>query len=138
MTHHVLQVALGPFVEQHMIVVFRFLQIPDIKRFHHHHHTHLVAELNKFWRRHVVRGADGIATHVFEQANLMANSAFMHGCSECAEVVVEAHALKLTDRVVEEKSAARIVFNLADTEGLLIGLAPVDANLGRVEVRMFG
>ena len=71
MLNHIRDIVAPPILKLNAIVILGLTMIPNIKRFDHHHHTHLIAEFNEFRCRHVMTGANSIASHIFEHGNLM-------------------------------------------------------------------
>ncbi len=130
MLHHVGDVAFGPTVENRAVTVGRLWpEAPVVKGFDHKHHAHLVAQLHKLRRRHIVRGSHGVGAHVLEQFKLMAQGRAVDGGSERAEVVVVAHALEFDRLAVEEESLFGYVLYGAYAESgiIAVNLAPVHA-----------
>ena len=63
---HVHHVFFSPFVEYRTVTVLAFrTECPVVERLNHHHETHLVAQFHQLRCRHVMRRADGIASHIF-------------------------------------------------------------------------
>ncbi len=104
MPHEVHYVLLRPFIEESVVAVLAFRLVPLVESLGHHHHTHLVAEFHKVFRRHIVRCSDGVAAHLLEHLNLMTERSPVHGRSERPEVVVHAHSVNNPAFPVEEKS----------------------------------
>ena len=143
MPDHVDHVFLRPFAENRTISVGTFgAETPVVERLDHKHHSHLVAELDKFRRRHVVGGADGVGSHVLQQFDLMAESSAVDGCSQRSEVVVVADTFEFGVFSVEEESLFWDVLYRADTESgcIFVDRFAVDAESGActVEIRSLG
>ena len=102
--HEVLYVAVCPLLEVQRVAVLAFRVYPHVEALRHHHHTHRVAHLHLPRRRHVVRRAYGVASHVLHRANLSYERRFVHGCAQRTEVVVQTHALYLARLAVQLKA----------------------------------
>ncbi len=72
-------VTLPPLVPQAVIAVLDLGIAPCVETLGHHHHAHRVAHLHLPGRGHVVAGADGIGTHLLEQAYLADESGLVEG-----------------------------------------------------------
>ena len=114
MMEHVDHVSLRPdhavaavLVEESVVSVLTFGDVPFVEILQHHHEAHLVAELDELLGRHVVGCADGVASHVLEHCELPAESCLVDGCSKRAEVVVQADSAELARLAVEEESLVR-------------------------------
>ena len=66
--------------------------------------------------------AYGIAAHILEHGYLTAQGRFIDGRTEWSEVMVVAHALKLTGLSIEEEPFLGDIFYAADTENSLISV----------------
>ena len=126
-----------------MIAVLALGDVPLVEGLDHHHEAHLVAEFHEFGRGHVVRGADGVAAHFFQQGQLVAQGGLIDGGAERAKVVVVAHALDLAPLAVEIEALVGNQREGADAEaglvlvqhGLVIRVQ--QPGLGAVEDGMF-
>ena len=131
------QVLLCPFVEEEVIAIGHFRAFPAVKGFGHQHHTHLVAGLHQFGGGHVVRGADGIAAHVLQDAYLSADAGYVGDAAQGAEVVVVAYAFEDCVFSVQEEAFVGDELYGADAEagGVLVlqRVALVDFGFSRVE-----
>ena len=131
------QVLLCPFVEEEVIAIGHFRAFPAVKGFGHQHHTHLVAGLHQFGGGHVVRGTDGIAAHVFQDAYLSADAGYVGDAAQGAEVVVVAYAFEDCVFSVQEEAFVGDELYGADAEagGVLVlqRVALVDFGFSRVE-----
>jgi len=114
MVEHVDHVSLRPdyavaavFVEESVVSVFAFRDVPFVEILEHHHEAHLVAEFDELLGRHVVGCADGVASHVLEHCELSAESGLVDGCSKRTEVMVQADSAELARLAVEEESLVR-------------------------------
>ena len=103
LTEHVYHILLRPFIEETMVAVPAFGNIPFIERFHHNHHSHLCTQAHKIRSRHIMGSAYGIAAHILEHGYLTAQGRLIDGRTERSEVMVVAHALKLTGLSIEEE-----------------------------------
>ena len=59
-SHGVSRIPLRPLAEEQRVVVRIFLHRPAIEELIHHEKTHSVAEIEKVWRRRIVRRANGV------------------------------------------------------------------------------
>ena len=135
-------VAFRPFVEVAVIAVLALGDVPLVEGFEHHHEAHLLTELHEFGGGHVVGGADGVAAHVLEDGELVAEGTHIDRRPERAKVVVVADAAKLAQPTVEEKSLVGHHLDAAHTEARFVSVAEhafgVDFCHGAVEMRRFG
>ena len=92
-----------------MVVVVGLARVPHVKGLNHHHHSHLIAQLNKFGCGHIMAGSDCIAAHLFEHGNLMTQRILVYGCPQRTKVVVVAYALELTCLPVQPEAMFRRV-----------------------------
>ena len=127
LAEHVHHILLRPLVEEAVVAVLTLGNVPLVERLEHHHETHLVTELHQLGRRHIVGGADGIATHVLEQRQLAAEG------TQRAEVVMVAHALELAVLAVEEEALVGHQLDASDAEAgdVLVHLTAVHVYLRR-------
>ncbi len=125
-----------------MIAVVAFTPIPFVERFAHHHKTERIAQFDKFGRRHIVRGANGIAAHVAQQQQLAQNGLAVHRCPKRTEVVVEADAPKFTHLAVEQKAYIWHYLYGANAKSCCYGIDShaigLDNGARRVERGVFG
>ena len=112
-------VALGVLCEEAVVVEFGLGLLPHVEGFAVHQQTHLVAELHKLTRRHVVRCAYGVHAHLLHNAELPRQSRFIQRRAERAEVVVHAHSVELHRLAVEQEPSVRVEFRSAVAEGLV-------------------
>ncbi len=142
MLDHVGDVPFPPVVELDVVVIVGLAVVPDVERLDAEHDSHLVAELHEFRRGHVMTRSDGVAPHLFEHGQLVAQGVFMNRHAERTEVMVETHAFELTGLAVELKTVLGGVADRADTKGgvhfvddLLVF---IDARARRVDIRRLG
>ena len=116
------QVFLRPFIEEEVVAVGHLRALPAVEGFGHQHHAHFVAGFHQFGGRHVVRGADGVATHVLQDAHLAADAGLVGDAAQGAEVVVVAHALEDDAFTVQEEALVGDDLDGADakTGGVLV------------------
>ena len=86
--HQILYVLVSPFLEVKGITVLAFRINPHVETLRHDHHTHRVAHLHLPCRRHVVRRADGVTTHLFHRAYLSDERRLVDSCSNRTKVVM--------------------------------------------------
>ena len=55
---------IGLLIEETVISVLTFGNIPFIERLYHHHKAHFLTQLHQFRCRHIVGSTDGIAAHI--------------------------------------------------------------------------
>ena len=91
-------------VEESMVSVFAFCDVPFVEILAHDHEAHFVAEFYKLFCRHVVRGADGVAAHILEDGQLASDGSLVDCRSERAEIVMEAYSAELAAFSVEEEA----------------------------------
>ena len=84
MVEHIDHIPFSPYapvsavlVEESVVAVFAFGDVPFVEILAHHHKAHFVAELDQFFCRHIVRGADGVAAHILENCELAADGSFI-------------------------------------------------------------
>ena len=138
LTKHVHHVTLGPLVEETVIAAVTLGHIPFVKGFQHHHEAHLVAQLHQLGGRHVVTGADGIAAHVLEHGQLVADGVLIDGRPQRTEVMMQAHALELAQFAIEEEALVGHELHRAYAEDrlVLVHLAPVYIKAGGCSIEM--
>ena len=73
-------ILLCPLIKYLMIAILTFCTLPFVERFCHNHHTHLIASLNKFRSRHIMRSTYGINTHILHYLYLTTDSSLIY-CS---------------------------------------------------------
>ena len=81
-------ILLGPLVEEAGVAVLALGVKPHVEALGHHHHTQRVADVHLHLRRHVVRGADGIAPHGLHRLDLADKGRLVDGGAQRAEVVM--------------------------------------------------
>ena len=139
---HVHHVALRPFAEVAVVTVVALRDVPFVERLQHHHEAHLVAQLDQLRCGHVVRGAHGIAAHVLEHQQLVAQGTLVDGCAEGAEVVVQTDALELAVPTVEVEALVGHILYAAHAEARFVHILHLAARPhrgdGRVEAGRFG
>ena len=111
------EVALYPLVEVLVVAIAYLGGAPLVERLDHEHHAHLITSFDQLGGRHIVGGADGIAAHVFEEADLTADGGIVDRCAEHAEVVVIAHATELGGLAIDEEATVGDDLDGADAEG---------------------
>ena len=123
MMEHVYHVSLRPYpavsavlVEESVVSVLAFGDVPFVEVLAHDHESHLVAKLDQLFGRHVVRGAYRVAAHVLQHRELAADGSFIDSRSERTEVMVEADSAELALLSVEEESLVRDHLNRPETE----------------------
>ena len=79
---HIHHIAFCPFVEVTVISVFTFGDVPFVERFDHHHESHFITQFHEFGSRHVVGSTNGIASHVFQECELVAKCRYVDGCTQ--------------------------------------------------------
>ena len=116
--------------------------VPAVEDFLVHEHALLLADLDEGAGGRIVRGADGVATHLLEDAHLaLDGGAGVHG-AEGALVVVHADAMDLEVLTVEVEAVIGGVLNPAIAEGGVVGVHDLavddDLGAGHVEVGVVG
>ena len=140
---HIHQVAVAPLRKETVITVVDLAQIPFVERLYHHHETHFVAQFHQLGRRHVVRGTNGIAAHILEQEQLVAQGGTIDGCAQGAQVVMVAHAAEFAPLSVQIEAPLGDDLNGSDAEtgGVSVdqaGAVDVNACGGMIKVGMLG
>ena len=139
---HVHHVALRPFAEVAVVTVVALRNVPFVERLQHHHEAHLVAQLDQLRCGHVVRGAHGIAAHVLEHQQLVAQGTLVDGRAEGAEVVVQTDALELAVPAVEVEALVGHILYAAHAEARFVHILHLAARFhrgdGGVEAGRFG
>ena len=120
MMDHIDHILLRPVGEEAMVAVLAFGDIPFVEGLDHHHEAHLVAEFHELGRGHIVRGADGVAAHLLQERELVAQGGAVDRGAERAQVVVVAHALDLPQFSIQVESLLGDEIDGADTEAGLI------------------
>ena len=105
-----------PLVEVQIIAVGDLRHLPAVEALGHQRHSHLVAETDELRGGHVVRGTDGIDTHVLHDADLAAHGGLIDCRTQWAKIVVQADALELDLTAVEEEAFARLELDGAHAE----------------------
>ena len=116
MTDQIHQVLLYPFIKYLVISVLHLGTFPFIERFCHHHHTHLITGTDQFGSRHVMRSTDGIATHIFQNPDLAADTCLIGYTTQRPQVVVVAHSSEFRHLPVQKESFVRNNLQRTDTE----------------------
>ena len=104
------------FVEESVVSVLAFRDVPFVEVLAHHHESHLVAELDKFFCRHIVGSSDSIATHVLEDGELSADRRLVYCSSERSEIMVQTYSADFSLLSVEEESLVRPDFDCPESE----------------------
>ena len=114
MMQHIDHISFRPYTsvsavlaEESVVAVFAFGDVPFVEILAHHHEAHFVAEFDEFLCRHVVRGADCVASHILQNRELTTDGGFVYCGSERTEVVMKADSAELTAFAVEEESFFR-------------------------------
>ena len=123
MAHDVRQVALHPLVVELVVSVGHLFRAPFVEGLHHQEHARLVAGPHQFGRRHVVRCAVGVAAHVLQQLQAVADGLFVDGRAQRSQVMMVARAPQHQLLAVEEKALVGDDLHGADAERRLIGVA---------------
>src|SRR5262245_64280784 len=97
-------VLLVPVRKNEMKVELRFSLEPGIKNFIQHEESHSVGQLQQFWRRRIVGGADGIAAHLAQEVQLTLRRALIERRSERAEIMMIVDTLKADTLAVDIQS----------------------------------
>ena len=121
--HEIGHVAFMPLVEILRIAVGSDLALghaPFVESLVHHQEPKPVAEVEEFGRRWIVAGANGVASHLFEQLQAALPDAFGNGRAHRAAIVVQARAVQLHVLPVQQETAIRIEHRLAHAEWRLI------------------
>ena len=105
-----------PFIEEPVVAVFAFGDVPFVECLRHQHNAHFIAQLNELFCRHIVRCPDCITAHILEHCQLVPYRGGVHCRSERSQVVMQAYSLELAAFSVEEETFARPDFYAADTE----------------------
>ena len=120
---HVDHVSFGPdpsvsavLVEESVVAVLAFCYVPLVEVLEHYHKAHFVAELDEFFCRHVVGGADRVAAHILQDGELAADGRLVDCCSKGTEVVMEADSAELPVLSVEEEALVRADLDGSETE----------------------
>ena len=74
----------------------------------HHHHAHAIAGLNQFRRRHIVRGANAVASHALQYTDTERLQAVRHGRANPGVILVIACALNFDRLAVQEETVIGI------------------------------
>jgi hypothetical protein len=90
--NRVVLVRMRPFLEIEVIVVWAFRHGPAVKEFVHYHQSHAVAQVEKFRRRRVMRGANGIYAKRFQGRQSLLPNAERHRCAKRAAFMMQADA----------------------------------------------
>ena len=115
--HLVGQVALVPFVEVVGIVVLSLAAAPHVEELVLHQQSHAVAQRQQLGRRRIVRCSDGVHTHLLHDLQLTLDGAAVHHGSERTRIMVQAYAVYLHGRVVEEESFGGVIAQIAESGG---------------------
>ena len=116
MEQEVGDILLSPFIEEACVAVLALRILPHVKAFRHHHHAHGVADLHLHLGRHIVCGADSVASHVLHQPYLAYERGFVDSGAERSEVMVQANALQLAAYAIELEASVLADFHGTDAE----------------------
>ena len=96
-----------PVDKKPCIVKFRLRKLPHIERFAVNQKAHLIRKLQHFLGRHIVRGTNGIYTHLPELVKLTPERIDIECSSEATVVVMLTHTVEPYLSPVENKSVLR-------------------------------
>ena len=116
------QVTFVPFQKILAVIIFRFGFAPHIKHFILYNKAHAVAQFQQFGCWWIVRRADTVASHLFEDFQLTLQRAVINGSTQTSQVVMQAHALYFHGFTIERKALLRIEGKCAYTGGCVIGI----------------
>ena len=105
-------VFLRPFLEEAGVAVLALGINPHVETLCHNHHSEAVAQIHLHCRRHIVRGAYGVTSHLFHQFYLAYQCSLVDCGPKRTEVVVQADTLYLASLAVKHETAV-----LADAYG---------------------
>ena len=117
MVQHVGHILLCPFSEKAVITVSHLGDSPFVEGLHHQHHPHLIGNAYILWCGHVVRGTDGVDTHLLHDTYLAADGCLVHRTAQGAQVVMQADTLKLDLPPVQIETVVGTQFDGAYAEG---------------------
>src|SRR5689334_15967582 len=118
--HHVFEIALVPLVPIEVVVEFRLLNLPHVKRLIHDDEAHAVGNFEQFRCGRIVRSAQAVYAHPFQDLQLPLDRARVHGGTERAEVVMIAGAADLHRLAVEEEAFLNVETKGANAEWTLV------------------
>ncbi len=90
-----------PIVKEARVAVLALGIHPHIEALGHDHHTQRVADIHLHLRGHVVRGTDGIATHILHHLDLTDEGSLVDGGSQGTEIVMQTNTLDFSRNAVE-------------------------------------
>ncbi len=106
-------VPLGPLLKKPAIVIGRFAPLPHVKGLGQHQNAHLVRQLHHLLGGHVVAGAQGVDTHLFQYSEFPAHGFLMKSRSQASQVVMFTDSVDFHISAVEEKAPVRGKFHPA-------------------------
>ncbi|CCZ11385.1 putative uncharacterized protein [Prevotella sp. CAG:1092] len=91
--HKVCHVLVAPLLEESGVAIFAFRINPHVEALGHDHHTERIAKVHLHLAWHIVRGANGVGTHILHEFDLAYESSLVDSSTKRSEVVVQANAL---------------------------------------------
>ncbi len=91
-------------IEEPVIAVGAFGNVPLVKRLNHHHQSKLITQAHKLGSRHIVRCPDSITAHVLKHQELMPECGHIDCRSQRSQVMMIAYPLEFAVTAVQEKS----------------------------------
>ena len=113
---HIPEIAFRPFVKVKIVAVRTFRELPFVKRLAEHQKPELVAQIEKFRIRRIVRGPDRIASDSLELEETVTRRVAVHSRAQRSQIVMQTHAPELQGRAVDEETANRIEHRIAQSE----------------------
>ena len=111
-------------LEKPCIVIGGLGTLPHIEGLVHHQNAHFIAQIHHLPRRRIVGGAQRVHAHGQHGLQLTPRCLHMESRPQCAQVVVQAHAVQLNMLPVEEQALVGIIPQGLEAHVLPDGLLP--------------
>ena len=99
--HEVCHVLVAPLFEESSVAFFAFRINPHVEALSHNHHAERVAKVHLHLAWHIVRGANGVGTHILHEFDLANQGSLVDSSTKRSEVVVQANALDFSRHAIK-------------------------------------
>src|SRR6185436_17799177 len=120
--HHVFEVALMPLGPIEVIVKLRLLNLPNVERLIHDDEAHLVCKIEKLRRGRIVRGAQSVHAHRFQDLQLPLDRARVDRSTKRTQIVMITDTANLHRLAIKEESLFNVETKRANAEWRLVSI----------------
>ena len=113
--HEINEIALVPLGIFTMIIIIGLAGGPAVECFVDHVESEFVAEVEQFRVRHVVRGADRVAAHLFQQAQAVKHGGSVECRAERTEIVVQTDPFQALRTPVDAQAAPGVELHFPES-----------------------